>query len=587
MTATENRERASQHVPPIQLRVATDADREAIYRLRHDVYAAELGQHHVNDAGQLRDRIDAYNMYIVALVDDAVVGCIAVTPPPPPGADRVGWYSIEKYRERSDFDCTFDDGLFEIRLLTIAEGFRGSRVTSALLHAMLRWVESQGAREVIGMGRREVMPLYRRIGFEIAGPSIVSGSVRFEPMLATLESMLDKRVGFERRIRQHESRIIWDLDIPFWPADDACYHGGAFFEAIGEDFATLERRDEVINADVLDAWFPPSPRVLEKIERSLPWLLRTSPPTQSAGLIDAIARHRGVPTDRLLVGGGSSDLIYLALTRWLTASSRVLILDPMYGEYAHVLENVVGCEVDRFFLDPAAHYDVDTGALRDRIANGGYDLVILVNPNSPTGRYVGAPRLQQLLAEAPTATRFWVDETYIEYVGSEESLERFAASTPNVVVCKSMSKVYALSGARVAYLCGPRELVFDLRRMSPPWAVGLLGQVAGVEALADADYYASMYAATHANRAALQRALENECGLEVVDSVASFLLCHIPDDRPTAADIVRACREHDVFLRDAGGMGTRMGARALRVAVKDEHTNSRIVAVLREALERR
>jgi hypothetical protein len=65
------------------------------------------------------------------------------------------------------------------------------------------------------------------------------------------------------------------------PSRVRCYHGGAFFEAIGDDFATLERSRTVINADVLDAWFPPSPIAIAAVRRYLPWLLRTSPPTSS------------------------------------------------------------------------------------------------------------------------------------------------------------------------------------------------------------------------------------------------------------------------------------------------------------------
>ena len=60
------------------------------------------------------------------------------------------------------------------------------------------------------------------------------------------------------------------------PAPAACLHGGAFFTAIGEEFDHLEARSGIVNADVLDAWFPPSPRVVEAIRRDLPWLLQSA-----------------------------------------------------------------------------------------------------------------------------------------------------------------------------------------------------------------------------------------------------------------------------------------------------------------------
>src|SRR5262245_15988976 len=106
-------------------------------------------------------------------------------------------------------------------------------------------------------------------------------------------------------------------------ARGVCFHGGAFFEAIGEEFADLGRRHAVINADVLDAWFPPAPSVGAALAEDLPWLVRTSPPTHASGLIRAVARARGVPPACVLTGAGSSDLIFLAFRSWLTSASRV------------------------------------------------------------------------------------------------------------------------------------------------------------------------------------------------------------------------------------------------------------------------
>jgi hypothetical protein len=59
-------------------------------------------------------------------------------------------------------------------------------------------------------------------------------------------------------------------------AANACFHGGAFFETLGEEFQDLDRRHSVINADVLDAWFPPAPSVITALNDRLAWLLKTS-----------------------------------------------------------------------------------------------------------------------------------------------------------------------------------------------------------------------------------------------------------------------------------------------------------------------
>jgi histidinol-phosphate/aromatic aminotransferase/cobyric acid decarboxylase-like protein len=258
----------------------------------------------------------------------------------------------------------------------------------------------------------------------------------------------------------------------------------------------------------------------------------------------------------------------------------VLILDPTYGEYAHVLERVIGCTVDRLALDREQDYAVNLAALEAALADA-YDLVVLVNPNSPTGRHVPRAALEAVLRRAPQRTRIWVDETYVDYSGPGESLERFAAQSENVIVCKSMSKVYALSGARVAYLCAGAHQLEALRAITPPWIVGLPAQVAAVRALEDPAYYAARYAETAALRETLAHELRT-FGWDVLPGIANFLLCHLPPDGPDAATLVERCRPHGLFLRNAASMSPSLGTHTLRLAVKDAATNARMLAILRE-----
>lgn len=152
------------------------------------------------------------------------------------------------------------------------------------------------------------------------------------------------------------------------------YHGGASFDAIGRGFDNLGRTREVISADVLDAWFPPSPKAMDALSEYLAWAVASSPPAACEGLVAQISRSRGVDADAVLPGAGSSALIFLAFTRWLAPSSRALVLDPSYGEYAHVLENAVGCEVDSLALNRENGYAVSPERLESALADG-YDVM--------------------------------------------------------------------------------------------------------------------------------------------------------------------------------------------------------------------
>ena len=164
-----------------------------------------------------------------------------------------------------------------------------------------------------------------------------------------------------------------------------------------------------------------------------------------------------------------------------------------------------------------------------------HDAVIFVNPNSPTGVYCEEMkdivcRIQDDSTSPTRCKMIWVDETYIDYIEDAQSLESLTETIPNLLVCKSMSKCYALSGLRVAYAVSQK--IKYLRRFIPPWAVSLPGQLAAVAALKNPEYYRQQYNIIHQEREQLSELLRNE-QFEVLPGVANFVLTFLPVDSAT------------------------------------------------------
>ena len=241
----------------LTLRLAEAQDRDAIYRLRHEVYAEELHQHATNSAHALIDALDASNLYLVAYGGEELAGFVSLTPPDAPA------FSVEKYIPRAQLPFARGADLFEARLLTVRPNHRGTLVATALMYAALRHVEAHGGARIIGIGRREVLPVYRKVGFETLGREVRSGAVTFDLMSATTEQLRTRLAP--SWLARAEREINWRLPFAF-RAPAPCFHGGAFFEAIGDEFDTLWKRRDIINADVLDAWFPPAPRVVNALQ---------------------------------------------------------------------------------------------------------------------------------------------------------------------------------------------------------------------------------------------------------------------------------------------------------------------------------
>src|SRR5258708_28821980 len=133
---------------------------------------------------------------------------------------------------------SFDDQLYEVRLLTVMKSHRGREIATLLMYAALRWVEGRGGTRIIAMGRREVLGLYLRLGLELAGPTIRAGAVSYEVLqarTAALRARVDQMAQLFDRL---ERKTDWHLGIPFQqPAP--CFHRGAFFAALCSEFRHL------------------------------------------------------------------------------------------------------------------------------------------------------------------------------------------------------------------------------------------------------------------------------------------------------------------------------------------------------------
>jgi GNAT superfamily N-acetyltransferase len=185
----------------LSISIANAEHREAIYRMRHDVYADELGQYESRPNGILPDKTDINCVYITASLGGALVGFVGVTPPSSPR------YSVDKYLRRDEIQFTFDEHLYEIRALTVKRPLRGVRIAACLMYAAFRWVEAHGGKRILSIGRREVLDIYLRLGFKRTGRSFRCGAVTYdlisaetnERMLKILKQVLSQLTGSVRR----------------------------------------------------------------------------------------------------------------------------------------------------------------------------------------------------------------------------------------------------------------------------------------------------------------------------------------------------------------------------------------------------
>ncbi|MDO5698843.1 MAG: Rv2231c family pyridoxal phosphate-dependent protein CobC [Dermatophilus congolensis] len=315
-----------------------------------------------------------------------------------------------------------------------------------------------------------------------------------------------------------------------------------------------------------------------------PWFITQA---MQVALVDVAAYPDEGPTRRLLAArlGVDPEAVLLVngvaeaftLIARLAAWRQPVVVHPQFTEpeaalrvAGHLPERLVlsapdwgdaadrGDAVDAFTLTPAA--------IADPVLEGA-DLVVVGNPTNPTSRLHEARAVSALRGRGATGTSLLVvDEAFMDVVGDEsESLQVAAATTPGLVVLRSLTKTFALAGIRAGYVVGEPALIGRLRAQQPPWSVNsvALGAVRASLTAEAEEYVASVVARLDRWRPYEEAGL-TERGWQVVPrGRAPFMLAR----HPHAARIREELRSEGIAVRRGDtfpGLGNDWARFALR-----------------------
>jgi histidinol-phosphate aminotransferase len=218
--------------------------------------------------------------------------------------------------------------------------------------------------------------------------------------------------------------------------------------------------------------------------------------------------------------------------------------------------------------------------------SGRTKVVFLANPNNPTGTYASFDEIKRLHRGLPPYVLLVLDAAYADYVrrNDYEAGIELVATSDNVVMCRTFSKIHGLAALRLGWLYGPAHIVDAVNRIRGPFNVNAAAMAAGIAAIEDRAHVEASQAHNERWLAWLSGEIP-KLGLEVTPSVANFLLIHFPNvDGRTAA-------EADAFLTRRGLILRRVAAyklpNALRLSVGSEEANRLVVAALAEFMGRK
>lgn len=321
----------------------------------------------------------------------------------------------------------------------------------------------------------------------------------------------------------------------------------------------------------------PSPQAIDAY-RTSGETLELYPDGGSTALRDAIAAHYGLNPDRIICGAGSDELLSLISQAYLEQGDEAIHTRHGFLVYEIAIRANGGVPVVAEETDLTADVDKILACVTERTK-----IVFLANPNNPTGTYLPFDEVRRLHEGLPGNVLLVLDAAYAEYVRQNdyEAGIELVATSDNVIMTRTFSKIYGLAALRLGWAYGPENVIDVLNRIRGPFNVGAPAIAAGVAAVKDVAFTESAIDFNAQWLGWLRKEL-TELGLVVTPSVGNFLLVHFPEvPGRTAADA-------DAYLSKRGFILRRVEnyhiPAALRLSVGTDEANRGVVEALRSFL---
>lgn len=346
----------------------------------------------------------------------------------------------------------------------------------------------------------------------------------------------------------------------------------------GKPMAELEREygiSDVIKLASNENPLGPPAQSLAAIRAVLPDLARY-PDGAAWDLKQRLAGHLGVSPGQITVGNGSNEILSLIAETFLSPADEAVYSDHAFVVYSLAVQ-AVGAIARVAGSNPLAGEQPlghSLGALR-ALVTPRTRLVFIANPNNPTGTWLPPVELRAFIEELPRHVLVVVDEAYREYMlaGICPDTLAWLETSPNLIVCRTFSKMYGLAGLRVGYAVSHPQIAALLDRVRQPFNVNALAQAAAVAALDAEDHVRRSRESNQLGLAQLTTAL-TEFGWSVAPSAGNFLLA---DTGGQAAPWFEGLLRAGVIVRPAGSYGL---PRHLRITVGLPEQNNRLLAAL-------
>lgn len=323
------------------------------------------------------------------------------------------------------------------------------------------------------------------------------------------------------------------------------------------------------------------------------FVLERYPDPDYIELREKIAEKNNLNIENIIVGNGATEIIFLFMK--ILSPKKVLIVSPTFGEYERAIKASTlandSLEINYFELKEAENFVLNIKNLETELENN-YDLLILCNPNNPTGQFLKLKKLEEILKICEQKnTKLFVDEAFVEFVEDweNESIINSKENKENLFVIRAFTKFFAIPGLRLGYgICFNNNLLKKMLEKKEPWSVNNIADLAGKTVLDDENYIQKTKEWIKDQKKYMYENLNKIEGLRAYKTEVNFILLKIEDNLLEKGLDVKNLRkkmlEKGILIRDASNF-IYLDKHYFRLAIKDKLNNEKVIETLTSILK--
>jgi histidinol-phosphate aminotransferase len=293
--------------------------------------------------------------------------------------------------------------------------------------------------------------------------------------------------------------------------------------------------NEFIKLNTNENPFPPSNNILNAIKEACSESLRLYPDPESLSLRDLFAKENGLNAENIFAGNGSDEIFTLVFRGFIDDNEVAAFPYPAYSLY-YTMAEANGIRYEKIPL--TASLDVDLNIFLKK----KYGLIIIGNPNNPTGKGVDANLIRKFLEKYKGL--LVVDEAYVDFYN--ETAIKLIKDFDNVIITRSFSKSYSLAGLRVGLAIACKDIIKGFFKLKDSYNIDRLAEAGAKAALLDKKNFKYNIEMLINNKQYLEERL-SELEFEIVPSTANFIL--VKNKKIPSKELYRELKERKILVR--------------------------------------